>query len=290
MCGVFDIARAACCDKWGGAGHILADGRAVAVCGGCPLCVHNRHDGANYIFSLLTGYRDAPHGVECGEGQYYNPYFPGGKIGMPKLLEDGGVEYQDGTPATASQMAKDVAEFLVWTAEPDHNDRRVSVVLHVLVGQWCGLFEATPASVVVLTGCSGSGRCWCCCAAHGPEVDVLHGCCHRLRCVLQALPLGTDQGPQDHVRAPAQGQDRVNCVPVCCLVLDRPVPCRPWTGCVVGRDIPHTPALLRRAAWVSALPVCSNVVAVLLVCVTVNRISVKKSKVGPSKWSHSSST
>lgn len=83
-----------------------------------------RHDGANYIFSLLTGYRDAPHGVEVGEGQYYNPYFPGGKIGMPKLLEDGGVEYHDGTPATASQMAKDVAEFLVWTAEPDHNDRR----------------------------------------------------------------------------------------------------------------------------------------------------------------------
>lgn len=83
-----------------------------------------RHDGANYIFSLLTGYRDAPHGVEVGDGQYYNPYFPGGKIGMPKLLEDGAVEYQDGTPATASQMAKDVAEFLVWTAEPDHNDRR----------------------------------------------------------------------------------------------------------------------------------------------------------------------
>lgn len=83
-----------------------------------------RHDGANYIFSLLTGYREAPFGVECGDGQYYNPYFAGGKIGMPSPLEDGAVEYQDGTPAPASQMAKDVAEFLVWTAEPDHNDRR----------------------------------------------------------------------------------------------------------------------------------------------------------------------
>lgn len=83
-----------------------------------------RHDGANYIFALLTGYRDAPFGVEIGEGQYYNPYFPGGKIGMDKQLTDGKIDYQDGTPATASQMAKDVAEFLVWTSEPDHNDRR----------------------------------------------------------------------------------------------------------------------------------------------------------------------
>lgn len=83
-----------------------------------------RHDGANYIFALLTGYRDAPYGVTIAEGQYYNPYFPGGKIGMGRQLFDGGVEYDDGTPASTSQMAKDVAEFLVWTAEPDHNDRR----------------------------------------------------------------------------------------------------------------------------------------------------------------------
>lgn len=73
----------------------------------------------------MTGYRDAPFGVEIGAGQYYNPYFPGGKIGMDQQLTDGKLEYDDGTPATASQMAKDVAEFLVWTAEPDHNDRRV---------------------------------------------------------------------------------------------------------------------------------------------------------------------
>lgn len=83
-----------------------------------------RHDGANYIFALLTGYREAPFGVEVAEGQYYNPYFAGGKIGMPSPLPEDGIEYQDGTPASKSQMAKDVAEFLVWTAEPDHNDRR----------------------------------------------------------------------------------------------------------------------------------------------------------------------
>jgi cytochrome c1 len=35
--------------------------------------------------------------------QHYNPYFPGQKIQMPNPLYDGGVEYEDGTPATASQ-------------------------------------------------------------------------------------------------------------------------------------------------------------------------------------------
>ena len=40
------------------------------------------------------------------EGLYYNPYFPGGAIAMPKMLADGGTEYDDGTEATESQQAK----------------------------------------------------------------------------------------------------------------------------------------------------------------------------------------
>ena len=40
------------------------------------------------------------------EGLYYNPYFPGGAIAMPKMLVDEGVDYDDGTPATESQQAK----------------------------------------------------------------------------------------------------------------------------------------------------------------------------------------
>lgn len=39
------------------------------------------------------------------EGLHYNPYFPGGAIAMPKMLVDGGVEYEDGTPATESQVS-----------------------------------------------------------------------------------------------------------------------------------------------------------------------------------------
>lgn len=40
------------------------------------------------------------------QGLYYNPYFPGGAIAMPRMLADGGVEYDDGTPSNSSQQAK----------------------------------------------------------------------------------------------------------------------------------------------------------------------------------------
>jgi Mg2+-importing ATPase len=47
-----------------------------------------------------------------------------GAIAMAKQLSDGQVEYEDGTPSTEFQMAKDVASFLAWTAEPEHDDRK----------------------------------------------------------------------------------------------------------------------------------------------------------------------
>lgn len=53
----------------------------------------------------------------------YNPYFPGQAIGMARVLFDGLVEYDDGTPATTSQMAKDVTTFLAWCSEPELDAR-----------------------------------------------------------------------------------------------------------------------------------------------------------------------
>ncbi|KAH0836622.1 cytochrome C1 family-domain-containing protein [Lanmaoa asiatica] len=81
------------------------------------LIIKARHGAADYVFSLLTGYIDPPAGVEIREGMNYNPYFPGGAISMARVLFDGLVEYDDGTPATTSQMAKDVVTFLNWAAE-----------------------------------------------------------------------------------------------------------------------------------------------------------------------------
>lgn len=89
------------------------------------LMVKARHGGCDYIFSLLTGYpEEPPAGAVVPEGLNFNPYFPGTGIAMARVLYDDLVEYEDGTPASTSQMAKDVTEFLNWAAEPEMDDRK----------------------------------------------------------------------------------------------------------------------------------------------------------------------
>jgi len=92
-----------------------------------------RHNGADYIFSLLTGFQDPPAGVETKEGLHYNPYFNGGWIGMAKPLYDEIIEYSDGTPATTSQLAKDVSEFIRWSTEKSHDDKKKMLLNAILV-------------------------------------------------------------------------------------------------------------------------------------------------------------
>ena len=77
-----------------------------------------RAGGADYIYSLLLGYEEAPSGFELDDGVYYNKYMSGNKIKMSAPLSDGLVEYSDGTQSTTTQMAKDITTFLVWAAEP----------------------------------------------------------------------------------------------------------------------------------------------------------------------------
>lgn len=84
-----------------------------------------KHEGLDYIFTLLIGYREPPAGISARDGLYYNPYFPGGLIGMPPPLSDGQVEYEDGTPSTKSQMAADITNFLCWASEPTHDERKL---------------------------------------------------------------------------------------------------------------------------------------------------------------------
>lgn len=89
------------------------------------LIVLARHGNEDYIFSLLTGYHDAPAGVEIAEEQHFNAYFPGQALGMAQALYDEIIEYEDGTPATTSQLAKDVCTFLRWSSEIYHDDRKL---------------------------------------------------------------------------------------------------------------------------------------------------------------------
>lgn len=103
-----------------------------------------RHDGANYIYSLLTGYTTQPAELlekfpdsKTGPGLHYNPYFANLNLAMaPPLSAEGQVTYGEGQPKpTVDQMAKDVAAFLMWTAEPKMEARKstgIAVVIFLL--------------------------------------------------------------------------------------------------------------------------------------------------------------
>ena len=108
-----------------------------------------REGGASYVYSLLTGFQNEPADLlkkfpdaKTPTGLHYNPYFANLNIAMPPpLTSDGQVQYQDGTKPTVDQMARDVAAFLVWTAEPNLENRHaagVAVVLFLLFGAILG--------------------------------------------------------------------------------------------------------------------------------------------------------
>lgn len=95
-----------------------------------------RADGSNYLYSLLSGYAEAPADMKKPDTLYYNPYFPGHLIAMPPPLSEGGVEYADGTKASVDQMAYDVANFLTWAASPKLEKQKstgLKVILFLIV-------------------------------------------------------------------------------------------------------------------------------------------------------------
>jgi ubiquinol-cytochrome c reductase cytochrome b/c1 subunit len=87
--------------------------------------------GVDYIVALLTGYENSPPaGFTLPPATFYNKYFPGHAIAMPPPPLDT-VTYTDGTPNTPDQVAKDVAAFLMWAAEP-HLEARKRIGLQVM--------------------------------------------------------------------------------------------------------------------------------------------------------------
>lgn len=89
------------------------------------LVAKSRAGGPDYLYNLLTGYgQDLPEHTELMEGLNYNPVFPGGQLAMAQPLYGEDVEYEDGTEATLEQEAHDVAQFLMWAAEPKLNARK----------------------------------------------------------------------------------------------------------------------------------------------------------------------
>jgi len=104
-----------------------------------------REGGPHYVYSILTGFQNQPAellkkfpAAKTPPNLHYNPYFANLNIAMPPpLTTDGQVEYKDGTKPTVDQMARDVAAFLVWTAQPDLERRHaagLAVVIFLLIG------------------------------------------------------------------------------------------------------------------------------------------------------------
>jgi ubiquinol-cytochrome c reductase cytochrome c1 subunit len=103
-----------------------------------------REGGPHYVYSLITGYQNQPAELlrkfpdaKTPQNLHYNPYFANLNIAMPPpLTSNGQVSYADGTKPTVDQMAKDVAAFLVWTAEPNLESRHaagIAVAIFLLI-------------------------------------------------------------------------------------------------------------------------------------------------------------
>ena len=80
----------------------------------------------------MTGYDKPPAGVTVPGSLQYNTYFPDHFLAMPAPLGKDRVTYEDGTPQTVEQYAKDVAAFLMWAAEP-HMEQRKRIGFQVMI-------------------------------------------------------------------------------------------------------------------------------------------------------------
>jgi hypothetical protein len=70
---------------------------------------------------------------------------PGGFIAMAPPLKAGQVTFDDGTPSTLDQQAKDVSAFLMWAAEPKLEERK-QTGFAVLIYLSCSRACSTPAT------------------------------------------------------------------------------------------------------------------------------------------------
>ena len=95
-----------------------------------------RKNGVDYLYNLLLGYTDPPDSFEISEGMYYNKWIDGNQIAMAPPLDEGYVDYDDGTNNTLPQLAEDVVTFLKWSAEPELEVRKkmgIKVILFFII-------------------------------------------------------------------------------------------------------------------------------------------------------------
>ena len=95
-----------------------------------------RKYGVDYIYNFLMGYNEPPEGLVIGEGMYYNKWVEGNQIAMAQPLDDGYIDYDDGTENNLSQLSEDIVAFLAWSAEPELEVRKkvgIKVILFFVI-------------------------------------------------------------------------------------------------------------------------------------------------------------
>jgi ubiquinol-cytochrome c reductase cytochrome c1 subunit len=92
----------------------------------------------NYSYNLLIGYHyNPPFGLDVPEGRHYNPYYDHMIIAMPPQLHDGMIEYDDGTPSSAPQMAHDVSEYLSFVSKAKVPDQKIVLYMIIAISLTC---------------------------------------------------------------------------------------------------------------------------------------------------------
>ncbi len=110
-----------------------------------------REGGADYVYSIMNGFVTPPPELHLEPTQHYNLYVNGslaaqwkgkgpvphgGVLAMPPPLADDKVSFDDGTPSTLKNEARDVAAFLEWASDPHAQERKqdgLAVILYLLI-------------------------------------------------------------------------------------------------------------------------------------------------------------
>lgn len=107
-----------------------------------------RMNGPDYLYALMTGYQEPPHGADVVEGKHWNKYFPGHNISMAPPLSDDLVAYEDGSAQTVEQYSKDLVQFMMYAADPHMEARKKAgfrVILFLLV--FAGIMYAVKKKI-----------------------------------------------------------------------------------------------------------------------------------------------
>ncbi len=107
-----------------------------------------REGGADYVYAIMIGFKDAPAAMKMNPNMNYNEYFAGHQIAMPPPLNQDQVKFADNTAASVPQMSHDVVTFLSWAAEPTLEQRHrigFKVILFLIVAT--GVFYAAKRKV-----------------------------------------------------------------------------------------------------------------------------------------------